>query len=249
VFCGRADSKLSGEHVFPDWLARYFGRVTVDATIAGDDGALTVWSALSFTQTTRVVCTVCNSGWMADLEGAAEGVLGPMFTGVRRVLRPPQQRTLAFWAAKTALMIDHLDPTNRLVPETHYAEVNKHQSALPNQLVWIGSRASSSQPQQLVHARYSAVTQLNVPQDNQELVDIVLRSAEAGQKLYAMTFSIGWIIFQVFGHNLPGGVLVQGGAPEIMTPIWPLRRKFWWPPGAGLGPDVDVDQFHKQLFI
>jgi hypothetical protein len=125
VFCGGHD--LNKEHVIPDWMSKYFADLTgyvASGWIGAQDGDVTTYdppgplpgpvignqrrevgSAGTFNQTVRLVCELCNRGWMSDLEAAVEPVLAPMFGGQPQLLSGYRADLVATWATKTSLVM------------------------------------------------------------------------------------------------------------------------------------------------
>lgn len=108
IFCG-ANGKLTREHVFARWLEALFPDlgdaeyVRRTVTHASDD-----WHeqpGRPFDLVVRNVCSSCNSGWMSELETAAQPILTPMLRDEARVLSGVEQHTVATWAVKTMLTV------------------------------------------------------------------------------------------------------------------------------------------------
>jgi hypothetical protein len=62
------------------------------------------WHGPEFT--TRKVCQVCNNGWMSRLESAVRATMGSLVNDLSLWLDEEQQRLLARWATKTAMVIE-----------------------------------------------------------------------------------------------------------------------------------------------
>lgn len=128
IFCsGRPGSH---EHVFPNWLNSIF---PVDHVAPNPEWALKVgrlgddtpisrtWSPNEIASvTSKLVCHDCNTGWMAQLEGDAKGLLEPMITGNATTLDQASQLVVATWAVKTVMTIETTVPSpaeDRFLPE------------------------------------------------------------------------------------------------------------------------------------
>ena len=84
IFCGSSTNKITREHIVADWISDLFsgyGRAT--AGIISRDRSMQQYQAALFQQTTRQVCTSCNSGWMSQLE---RGVSPPLALRLRHNL-------------------------------------------------------------------------------------------------------------------------------------------------------------------
>lgn len=59
----------------------------------------------------KTVCGICNNGWMSDLEAGNIPVIGSMLQDIAIPLDEAQQKVVAVWSLKTAMMraadLDH----------------------------------------------------------------------------------------------------------------------------------------------
>src|SRR5262249_46547443 len=107
---------VTQEHVFGIWLRQIFPRDEKTTHTKG----LVEWpntenSSILNVKTTqgqghsgskqvKVVCKTCNGTWLSNqVEEAAKPILIPLIAGRPLTLTPQMQRTLALWAAKTAM--------------------------------------------------------------------------------------------------------------------------------------------------
>src|SRR5438046_2705856 len=110
VFCGDDSRRLSDEHVFGNWIYRFF-RNQLNADLNGvtqlldAEGGITQYPMIPFQQRVKIVCEACNNGWMRRIEEGAQAFLERMMLGQMTRLRPPDQKKLATWAVKTALVL------------------------------------------------------------------------------------------------------------------------------------------------
>jgi hypothetical protein len=90
------------EHLWPKWIheRRDFGPIhhAIGNRVRKvlPDPQLTVAS----------VCGDCNNGWMSDLETENIPIIGSMFQDISIPLDEGQQRSVALWAVKTAMVMD-----------------------------------------------------------------------------------------------------------------------------------------------
>lgn len=150
AFCGQ-DKKLTKEHVWPKWLlemlpdldpearnVRTLGRGDASGyhEVQRDEGPKTVPS------TVQIVCELhCNNGWMSQLESEAKTALEPMIFGHRCEVRTRDQRLIAFWAAKTTMVLEYTDPATRsaTAEQRHVLYAQRESWGLPDKTrVWIG---------------------------------------------------------------------------------------------------------------
>ena len=168
---------------------------------------------------------------MSALEKAVKPILGPMMTkGWVTPLSPPTQRLLAFWAVKTALVIEYLHPRHRVVPDAHYSALYAAQSPPPGVMVWIARR--NAYGDLMSSSLKEAIGGVHIAADNPSLQRRVLQLANSGQaKMYRFTFTIGHVVFQVFGHNFPMKMEIGGGEAlaDVVQRIWPIDEDITWP--------------------
>jgi hypothetical protein len=108
MFCERT-GRFSNEHSWPQWLREVLPGAdeAFVHVVESTDTARRVWAAGGPDIVTRRVCERCNTGWMNDLEVAAQPILEPMIDAVAPVeLSVDDQRTLLLWFAKTIATID-----------------------------------------------------------------------------------------------------------------------------------------------
>jgi hypothetical protein len=111
VFCGR--SPVTNEHIFPRWLNRYLGadrrqQLELEQARYGEGGFDRVYPSLGINFRIRKVCAQCNNGWIANLEAESIDVLDPLIGGLDlQLVSLRQQRQIALWATKTAMVMDH----------------------------------------------------------------------------------------------------------------------------------------------
>lgn len=101
IFCG--GSKLTKEHVWPQWLIELLPAKTIRQTRLG--GAP---SEFSGDVTVKSVCADCNNCWMSSLEDAIRALLGGMVLDIAVSLDSSQQLLLGTWAVKTAFMVESM---------------------------------------------------------------------------------------------------------------------------------------------
>lgn len=145
LMCGSRAASL--EHVWPSWLAKVFpagvpplrasAHFSMRTGIAGD---LRQWpSKAALDEKARVVCDPCNTGWMSRLETAAQPLLTGLWedTDARRVLTGDEQKVLARWATKTAMMLQALRPENRVATPEQHQELRVREEPPAGAIVWI----------------------------------------------------------------------------------------------------------------
>src|SRR5688572_19518 len=104
---------LTLEHVWPGWISRYlFGAPRANRfTATRFNGPSRTPAGKPFTadelnHQARLVCAVCNSGWMSALEGHAKPVLQPLLRGRRVTLDKNDLATLRAWIVLRAMILE-----------------------------------------------------------------------------------------------------------------------------------------------
>lgn len=107
IFC--RTGVVTREHVWPEWLAKEISARTKDLVyhaFRGNEDVVRDTPVLD--GVVKRVCKSCNEGWMSDLETESKPILLPLVFGDKPnvQLSPNDQRVLATWALKTAIVAD-----------------------------------------------------------------------------------------------------------------------------------------------
>lgn len=237
IFCG--GSPTTKEHLWPDWARRLLGDVEPlsHRQHARQDGREPIdreWRTPPFRTTVKAVCAGCNNGWMSRLESRAKLLLLPMLEGRGRELHQDGQRTLAAWALKTAMMVEHtLGPEKRVVPEEEHAYLLEHEHPSEHVVIWMATYIGSMPGACRLFGLDADVTQ----------------GPDRGRRdMWGVTVTLGSVVFQAFGTTI--GPLLEG--LEINHPgvqqIWPYQRSFTWTPRAGFA-DEDLAAFADVFLV
>lgn len=171
--------------------------------------------------TVGVVCESCNNTWMSDLESRAKPYLEPMLDGYGRLLHESAQRTLATWALKTSMMVEHTHGAKRhVIPSQEYDHLFTHGKPSERIRIWIAAYGGSY-----------AVAVGSAAGFDVQMAGEVYREWEPDRGLrdvWAVTILFGPVVFQVAGTTLPR--LLEGlELPTMNTHrIWPDQRPFTW---------------------
>jgi hypothetical protein len=236
VFCGSTGQPADDEHVIPRWARRAFdiqGPVTIEAKQHPDPTPVHVERIHHLNIVLRdAICRPCNSIWLAGTEKKAAQILKPMAVDAKpAVLHEVAQALIAFWAVKTALLLElaisQQHPDHRPV---------KGYQATPQELAWIRERGEPP-PRSMVWLGCWNCEQA-VPV-NYEPSAADLPTAD-GHPLagHLTTFTLGFVAFQVFTVDYIAAD--QHGAPVWNTrPPVPLRDALprIWPPQLVV-PDI-----------
>jgi hypothetical protein len=221
VYCGA--TRTTKEHVWPKWLRKILPDYTKTTyTHQRGDEPPRVWEDVAAAITVGVVCGDCNHGWMNDLENAARPLLEPMIAGRRTTLDKPEQRALAAWGIKTAMMLEQTNPATASIPASHYAFLHEHKEPPSTTFAWLA--ATDAKKYTVFYHGHG----LDLHIDHQEVP-----SAEG----YVATIAIRHLALQIIGTQIEDAEFEQTGAlGSAVSQIWPFRRSFRWPVGLILDP-------------
>jgi hypothetical protein len=192
-----------------------------------------LWEQGTFDIEMRVVCGGCNNGWMSDLEAICGPFLtNPILSGSELELTVAQQRHLALWAIKTALVLEasRKDDLFRHLPEWHARWMPRTRDS--------GERADPPPGISVVmFGRQLDITPGGVEHFvASRSVGIARREPPNDSVGYVATLLIGYVGFQVFGINVraegdPPNIWYSRWVAERTTPLWPaVGHLVRWPP-------------------
>ena len=240
IFCGKF--QVSREHVLPAWLKELFPR---DEHSTHTFGTINPSSIIgiprivqrkrpghSGTAKVRVVCESCNSGWLSRLEEDVKPILIPLINGKRCGLPLDMQKTLATWAAKTAMTAEQARPRERGISQAERSWLKEHLIPPSYWSVWLAGYDGESW------------CDLGMTQQRGRLQESPISSPKVeSHYIHATTLGIGRVVFLVVGT-------MWKPAPEVFSRfdgkglfrIWPsLPRSILWPPNDILGdPQVNA---------
>lgn len=209
------------------------------------------WDSKPFEDKIGGFCSTCNNGWMNQMETRVAPVITPMMTaGVSISLTPAQQLALANWAIKTVLVLDHQTPRNRSIPESEYGSFYKRKQPLDNHIVWIG-RIDPTKEMRVADAVLQAIRQTRIDATDGDFLNQVNLDIADGRWMYIATFSIGFVVLQVWGHNLSHPMKVDTGPDHrsVMKRIWPVQGDLAWPPSISIDTIVGGIRAVQNIFI
>lgn len=225
VFCG-SEGKLTGEHVFGDWLTR----IGLDAAPrrhgAGpiNRSARDLGITRPFTRKVRDVCGPCNHGWMSKLEAGAGRVLTPFILGSAGAISEDDVGAIAAWVQKTALvgmLVSSEEDRARGygLPQEEYRALYacRHDvTPLPASRFWIGRHQGTQ--------RSSAIW----------VTPMVVKIDGLGEpdrpQAYAMTIVLGEVVLHGFRFTTPG-LEFELAVADGLVQVWPPTGPISWPCG------------------
>lgn len=135
IFCD--NNSGSREHLWPKWIheRKDFGPLKMQRGKAGrviiPHPEITV----------KTVCGICNNGWMSDLEAENIPIIGSMLQDIATLLDEAQQKTVAAWSVKTAMMSDSMkgrNAPNRFYNRDECVDMRLAREIPARTLIWIG---------------------------------------------------------------------------------------------------------------
>ena len=218
LFCdNKADTR---EHLWPKWILK-----NVDIPIMHSIGNSATKEIASPQMTVKCVCSVCNHGWMSQLEDSVKPTIGCMIEDIGMPLDTAQQFAIARWAVKTSMIADVINQRNRTPfyrPEDRVAM--RTTCTIPERTqVWIGNFIGRSLLADALDLALDPVSESSKPSYG-----------------IANTFLVGHFTVQVFSIRVapeyddrPIVIHTRKGVPwsRLLVPIWPpAGRTIRWPP-------------------
>jgi len=226
AFCGSRE-KMTMEHVWPEWITRLLGQNSFTITAQGQERRSRQIDLVA------PVCATCNNRWLSVLEGDVQPVLAPMIRGEDRSLDLREQRLLATWAAKTALMLALVQDGSG-IPEGYYHDLRLRREPLPSHAIWLGAYCDNR------WAGWSEThpLRISVPED-------------ALPNGFVTTFTAFRVVFQVVGHFASGEATIRDTrwqfAPAIHQ-LWPAgQEEIAWPRGGYALGDESLRAFARSF--
>jgi hypothetical protein len=247
VFCGTTTGRISDltdEHAVPKWARNAFDiQDWITLTIGRGPDSSTKEQVGRIRHLNIVLpkqlCHRCNNVWLAGLERAVQPILQPMalLAEPRVDLDPAAQNLLAFWAVKTAFLLELALRQNRydrrpikgyVATDQELAWLWAHSEPPPRSMVWLGAWDC----QREIPVNYEPS---NAPLPTEDGTPV------AG---HLTTFTLGFAAFQVFTVDFLAAdqhraVAWNTHAPDslthALTRIWPQQLvpcDITWPPPA-----------------
>lgn len=224
MFCGKGP--VTAEHVWPQWIAKYVENAdekiphTAEVRHEGQEPRIEFRGIrVPFTTEAKCVCKPCNEGWMHELETSAEPILAPLIQGKSAVWHEWRQTIAAFWAVKTAMMLEQTQKL-RAIPAEIYPLFRKYQTPPPYCQVWTAAYDGD-----IPHnfGRGAIRMALTTPEG------VAVPNEFAA---YGAFVQIGALAFRIFGHLFENGPtnVPQGELARALVSIRPVVPAAAWPP-------------------
>jgi hypothetical protein len=221
LFC--SEDATSKEHVWPQWILKLLPPRRPVRQRLGTGKEVTYSGDFKL----KGVCSACNNGWMSELETEVRPILGPLVQDLSIQLDLEDQKKLARWAFKTAIV---LEGTKERSMKRYFASglgpaLGTGSDILGRTMIWIGRSSESG--------LYARASDVRYDLDDQNL------SAEAT----VTTMVVGHVVLQVMSAIFPVEKdsetvripLYIGDWEKVLAKIWPASRVFTWPPPQSIG--------------
>ena len=236
IYCA-AETTMTGEHVFPNWINDLypaaevgetevfnrliaFGEPTVDRAYSKKDVA---------SLRTKFVCASCNNGWMSALEDEARMVLIPLAKGERRTLSLHSQLVVATWAVKTFQIYETIWRRPPLSSAADRTTVMRERRPSARSRVWALAYDGTIGP---LRATY-LVAEVSEP------------GRPAMGRAYLATFQLGCLVLQVAGADngieTGGGLATVGERTPRRLQLFPPLPTLQWPPTEVLNDSCFIE--------
>lgn len=245
IFC--RNFGVSKEHVFPDWLKKLFRR---------DDSTTHTYGTIDESQiigiprinekhrsghagsnTVRVVCEHCNSGWLSQLELRTKPFLIPLILGERVEMTPEFQKAIALWAAKTAMTAEMVRPRENGITQTEKSFLKNRLLPPPNWIIWVAGYAGGRWRELGMGQHRGQITASPIPRPNRVM-----------NYIQATTLGMGHIVFLIVSTNWKSApktfARFDGNGFYQICP--PRPRSILWPP-ARLLNDPQINEMANIL--
>jgi hypothetical protein len=191
------------------------------------------WSMPGIDLKAKVVCKLCNEGWMSSLEDQhAKPAMSDLIVGKNVAISESQAKSVALFAFKTAVVIDHMGRDGPFYSTAARREFAKSLTIPHNVHIWLAGLFPGSSGR--FNTFYS-----EIPFEPPRHLE-----------LYICTFAAGHLVFQVVGAQYieipPFGPVL--GFEHLAVPIWPppLQQGISWPLSHVLSFRSDFDRFAER---
>jgi hypothetical protein len=148
IFCHTPLSGVrSEEHAIPRWLMKYLGITDAQLYLAvaqsRDDFIVKDRKHVAGNFVEGRICGSCNKGWMRDLEEQTSELLKPLIEGRVSLLSisDDERVKLAKWATKTAFVISHAAPLQKVPPKDQMRYLKENVGAIPPRVEVFGQQS------------------------------------------------------------------------------------------------------------
>lgn len=226
IFCGGGN--LSKEHFWPEWAAPLLPSYPINQHVEHsftsvdkrrrDTLAIRNKPGNAWTKKLRVVCEVCNNGWMSSLETSVQPLLTPLIKGERSTISEAHGLTIARWIALKALVAEH-NIRGDAVATDEQRQAFRATLALPDHFrIWLG-RCGVDGWQTAYWRHACTLSRLSE-----------VRPAHRFKNTQTVTFGIGELLVTAF-HTTADGLnfTFKHEQGTMMTALLPFPGQIRWP--------------------
>ncbi len=247
VFCGSAARKTR-EHIWGDWLKGYVRHDLKKHGMVYHDidrpGHMQVSSRIRagdpLNAQVKIVCAVCNNGWLSRIQNDAKPYLVRLVRGERTLLGRDAQMKVATWITMATMTAEFLTYSPRQVAIT--AEERRAFKEDPRPIdgwrIWIAFWDEPHRiPDQWVHTSSAIYDAEDIP---------YVEHIDGAPQTNTQTTSarIGKLFFHSMSSSDPKNVAIwdwrdDPRARSLLVPLWPTREQFTvWPVHSLLDADA-----------
>jgi hypothetical protein len=141
LFCN--ETKLTKEHLWPDWIVDLFSPQTQAINFRRSDGTRKKWNQPTLTLTQKLMCQQCNNVNIGSIEHVVKPILEPLINSASaRTLDGPDRLALTTWFLARSMIWDGMEGSSK----AYYSHSERVSFATsdpltfpPNLHVWIGT--------------------------------------------------------------------------------------------------------------
>lgn len=236
IFC--QGTGLSKEHIFPKWMRTLLDtngeaghsvdRMNISPLL--NTNIVTVTPASQdqqghlFNRRLRVVCKLCNGGWMSGVEASAKNVLAKLITGETMRLDADAQEKLSFWTCLRVAVFERDHPPTAAMTIEEYALIYEHRRIPPNWRVFIAANDSLEWHTRIFHSGMKVQTKGFPPVNKMNTQKTIIGMKRA-------------VLHAVSSTTQNAERLLNKMSPDKMEQIHPYCREVNWPVSNPLKTD------------
>lgn len=224
IFC--QSTANSPEHLWSKWMAPHFDRTPHDESEAVSQQLHPQQPIFRqqrhghpTTLKLKVVCRVCNNGWMSAVESSAKPFIEPMILGRRVTLDKAAQKSVATWIALKMMVFEQQDWTRAVFTRSQTLSFAMDRSPPEHFKIWL-CRCQDSYAGVRMSRGFASLFK--------SAEEAVGKAKNANTQ--TVTFGIGQLIIFAVHSQLPDldiGRVRQSFAKQL----WPsYRASLTWPP-------------------
>jgi hypothetical protein len=223
LFCQR--TKLTKEHLFPDWIVERFAERTRDrsghfnASFSHWAGNIERWKQPTIMHKKALMCSRCNNVTIGSVEHVVKPVLVPLIERGRipQAIERSDQLVIAAWTVVRSMIWDGMGPEQKRYYTQSERESFATASSLsipPNTHIWLGMYDDAARA----------------------VFNIINKVVSEDEGFHIATAAIGNVAIQLVtwkgdGWYLDNAGIRRAGWGDALKQIWPIRRRaIEWPP-------------------